>query len=181
MSQLYFPSLDQRQEEGEVPASTAELHGALCGLLCVNAHANRITWFKSLYEDFHPDEEEVLDLTALFDQTVQSLNSLEFDLKLELPEDNAPLASRVSAMADWCHGLVFGLGVSGLSEDKEMPEDCQEYLTDVIQISQISQEEIEETDEQDNNFEELVEYLRMGVFLLFNEFHPVNDQDNIEH
>jgi hypothetical protein len=178
MSELYFPSLEQSQGEADSPTSVAELHGALCGLLCVSPHANRNNWVQSLYEDLQPDESEMIDLTAMFDDTMQSLNSLDFDLRLELPDDNAPLASRISAMTDWCNGLIFALGVSGLSDDGDMTQDCKEYITDVIQISQISREEIEETDEQDNNFEELVEYLRMGVFLLFNEFQPVSDEDN---
>jgi hypothetical protein len=182
MSELYFPSLEQGQESGDTPNSSAELQGALCGLLCMNAQANRTSWFTSLYEDLTPDEDEMHDLTALFDQTVQSLNSLDFDFELLLPEDNAPLASRLSAMSDWCHGLIYGLGVSGLTDETALTEDCKEYITDVIQVSQISQEDIEETDEQDNNFEEIVEYLRMGLFLLFGELQPVEDNsDEIEH
>lgn len=182
MSELYFPSLDSGPDNGDVPNSTAELQGALCGLLCMNAQANRTNWFNTLYEDLTPDNEEILELTALFDATVQSLNSLDFDFQIMLPEDNAPLASKISAMSDWCHGLVFGLGVSGLTDERELSQECQEYITDVIQVSQISKEESEETDEQDNNFEEIVEYLRMGLFLLFGELQPVEDNSNeIEH
>jgi len=182
MSELYFPSLEQGQDSGDTPNSSAELQGALCGLLCMNAQASRTAWFTSLYEDLAPDEDEIQDLTLLFDQTVQSLNSLDFDFELLLPEDNAPLASRLSAMSDWCHGLIFGLGVSGLTDETALTEDCKEYITDVIQMSQIDQEDIDETDEQDNNFEEIVEYLRMGLFLLFGELQPVEDNsDEIEH
>lgn len=182
MSELYFPSLESTPEEGDTPNSTAELQGALCGLLCMNAQANRTSWYSSLYEDLTPGEDEIHDLTALFDETVQSLNSLDFDFNLMLPDDNAPLASKISAMSDWCHGLIYGLGVSGLTDDTELSDDCKEYITDVVQVSQINQDEIEETDEQDNNFEEIVEYLRMGLFLLFGELQPVEDSSNeIEH
>lgn len=178
MSQLYFPSLESNNSTGDGPASAAELQGALCGLLCLDSQANRITWYKSLFEDINPDEDEVLDLTALFDQTVQALNSLDFDLQLELPEDNAPISSRISALADWCQGLIFGLGTSGLTDDTELSGDCQEYIADVIKISQISKDDIEDSDEEDTNFEELVEYLRMGLFLLYGELQPVEPEDN---
>jgi len=178
MSELYFPSLSPENNTGDGPANAAELQGALCGLLCLDSQANRIDWYKSLYDDIAPDNKEVLDLTALFDQTVQSLNSLDFDLQLTLPDDNAPLPSRILALSDWCQGLVYGLGSSGLTDDTEFSADCQEYIADVIKISQISDDIPEDTNEEETNFEELVEYLRMGLFLLYSELQPLDTTHN---
>jgi len=183
MSQLYFPSLEAGQENGDGPASTSELQGALCGLLCMDSQANRATWFKSLFDDVHPDEDELLDLMALFDQTMQALNSLDFDLQLDLPDDNAPISSRITAMSDWCQGLSYALGVSGLTENTELSGDCQEYIADVVKIGQISDSDLEDNDDEDTNFEELTEYLRMGLFLLYGELQPMKPEDNdqLEH
>ncbi|MDG1688681.1 MAG: UPF0149 family protein [Gammaproteobacteria bacterium] len=178
MSELYFPSLSPENNEGDGPTNAAELQGALCGLLCLDSQANRQDWYKSLYENIAPDDKEILDLTALFDQTVQSLNSLDFDLQLALPDDNAPLTSRIVAMSDWCHGLIYGLGTSGLTDDTELSADCQEYIADTIKISQISDDIPEDTNEEETNFEELVEYLRMGLFLLYSELQPVDNSEN---
>jgi uncharacterized protein YgfB (UPF0149 family) len=173
MSELYFPSLSPNTDEGDGPSSTAELQGALCGLLCLNSEASRTEWHKSLFEDFNPDDDEVLDLTALFDDTIQALNSLDFNLQLELPDDDAPIASRILAMVNWCHGLVYGLGTSGLTDDTELSEDSREYISDVINIGQIDVDATDESD-TDANFEELVEYLRMGLFLLYGELQPID-------
>jgi len=181
MSELYFPSLNPSNAEGDAPSSTAELQGALCGLLCFNAEASRTDWYKDLFEDFHPDEDEALDLTALFDTTIQALNSLDFDLQLELPEDDAPIATRLLAMINWCFGLVYGLGTSGLTDETELSEDAKEYISDVINISQIDVDDTDD-DDADANFEELVEYLRMGLFLLYGELQPVEpDTSSTEH
>jgi len=177
MSELYFPSLSPKDSEGDGPSSTSELQGALCGLLCLNTQANRSSWYKSIFEDFHPDEDEILDLTALFDDTIQALNSLDFDLQLELPDDDAPIASRIYALTEWCQGLIFGLGASGLTDDTELSDDCKEYISDVIGISQISSEESDDS-EDEANFEELVEYLRMGLFLLFGELQPLESPNS---
>ena len=157
---------------------TAELQGALCGLLCLDSQASRTTWFKKLFEDFNPTEQEKLDLTTLFDETIQSLNSLDFDFRIELPGDEAPLPSRLQAMANWCRGLTYGLGVSGLTQDTELSTDCQEYITDVINISQIDEEALEDNDADESNFEELAEYLRMGLFLLYGELQPADPTEN---
>lgn len=174
MSQLYFPSLSPDNQTGDGPASLAELQGALCGLLCMDALADRKNWYVQLFEDFSPAEEEKQDLTHLFDDTIQSLNSLDFDFQIELPDDNAPIVSRLSAMADWCQGLVYGLGTSGMTNETELSDDCQEYVTDVIKISQVNFENVEDTEEERANFEELVEYIRMGLFLLYGELQPVD-------
>jgi len=181
MSELYFPSLSPNNAEGDGPSSTAELQGALCGLLCLNSEASRSDWHKNLFEDFNPDNDEILDLTILFDDTMQALNSLDFDLQLELPDDDAPLSSRIIAMTNWCHGLIYGLGTSGLTDDTELSEDSKEYISDVINISQIDIDEADDSD-TDANFEELVEYLRMGLFLLYGELQPIDPSaSTIEH
>ncbi len=181
MSELYFPSLSPDNVTGDGPVSAAELQGALCGLLCLDSQASRSSWYKKLFEDFNPGEDEILDLMALFDQTVQALNSLDFDLQLELPDDNAPLSSRISAMTQWCQGLIFGLGTSGLTDDTELSADSKEFITDIINISQISDDDLESTEEEESNFEELVEYMRMGLFLIYGELQPVDMSDQTEH
>jgi hypothetical protein len=183
MSQLYFPSLSPEKQTGDGPATVAELQGALCGLLCMDSMADRTNWYKNLFEDFNPGEEEKLDLVHLFDDTIQALNSLDFDFQMELPDDNTPLASRLSAMADWCQGLVYGLGTSGMTNETDLSDDAQEFVTDAIKISQVSFEGIEDSEEEKANFEELVEYLRMGLFLLYGELQPVDptQENNTEH
>ncbi|HEC73598.1 MAG TPA: hypothetical protein ENI26_04400 [Methylophaga aminisulfidivorans] len=172
MSELYFPSLSSEKQTGDGPSSLAELQGALCGLLCMDAMADRVNWYKQLFDDFAPQEDEKLDLTHLFDETIQALNSLEFDFQMELPGDDAPLASRLSALADWSQGLTYGLGTSGMTNETELSDDCQEYVTDVIKISQVSFDDVEDTEQERTNFEELVEYIRMGLFLLYTELQP---------
>lgn len=183
MSQLYFPSLAPDKQTGDGPASVAELQGALCGLLCMDSMADRTTWYQSLFEDFNPGEEEKLDLTHLFDDTIQALNSLDFDFQMELPQDDAPLASRLAAMSDWCQGLIYGLGTSGMSNETDLSDDSHEFVTDVIKISQVSFDDIEDSEQEQKNFEELLEYLRMGLFLLYGELQPVDptQENNTEH
>ena len=74
--------------------------------------------------------------------------------------------------------MIYGLGTSGLTDDTELSADCQEYIADTIKISQISDDIPEDTNEEETNFEELVEYLRMGLFLLYSELQPVDNSEN---
>lgn len=180
MSELYFPSLRPENQEGDGPSTTAELQGALCGLLCVNPGASRTDWHNVLFEDFYPETQEKRDLETLFDETLQSLSSHEFDFSLALPDDHLPLPSRLTAMAEWCQGLIYGLGVAGLKDDS-LSAEGQEYLEDVIKIVQINTHDLEETDDDEANFEELAEYLRMGLLMLFTELQPIEPENNTEH
>ncbi len=182
MSELYFPSLSPENMAGDGPSTQAELQGALCGLLCMDAKANRTDWFRTLFEDYEPPEEEISALKQLFDLTIQALNSPEYDFKLAFPEDSSPLASRLIAMADWCQGLIYGLGTSGLTDETDLSSDSQEYIVDVIKISQIADEDLRNNEQDEANFEELTEYLRMGLFVLYSELQPEDPtQTIIEH
>ena len=52
----------------------------------------------------------------------------------------------------------------------------------MLQISQVDDIELQPSDDDDNNYEELVEYLRMGLFLLYGELNPTTPEDKIiEH
>ena len=182
MSELYFPTTSPDESNDDGPSSAAELQGALCGLLCMDAEANRANWHKKIFVDYEPSEDDLLDLTILFDDTIQALNSLDFDLKLDLADDSASLPSRLASMTNWCQGLIFGLGVSGLTDETELSAESKEYIADVINISQIREADLDESEEDESNFEELVEYLRMGLFLLHGELQPVTQPDDItEH
>lgn len=180
MSELYFPSLRPENQEGDGPTTTAELQGALCGLLCVDANASRTDWYQVLFEDFYPEAQEKQDLQTLFDETLQSLNSHDFDFSLALPDDRMPLPSRLAAMAEWCQGLVYGLGVAGLKDDS-LSAEGQEYLADVIKIVQINTHDLEDSDDDEANFEELAEYLRMGLLMIFTELQPTEPDNSTEH
>jgi hypothetical protein len=65
-----------------------------------------------------------------------------------------------------------------MSNETELSDDSHEYINDVVSISQVNFDDIEETEEENNNFEELVEYLRMGLFLLYGELQPVDPTDH---
>ena len=183
MPKLPFPSPSANNDFNAT--SIAELQGALCGLLCLNPKTNRDTWYKMLLEDLEPDDDDRLDLVTLFDQTLQSLESQDFDLQLALPDDDAPISHRLSALANWCQGLVFGLGVSGLSNNTQLSSDTNEYINDIIKISQINHDDVKNDKENENYLIELTQYVRIGLFLIYEELHTsylnIADNHNIEH
>lgn len=173
MSDLYFPSPStENTATDQGPANRAELQGALCGLLCLNPRTNRNHWYQDLYQQAVANERENEQLTTLFDDTLQSLDSLEFHFTLALPDDDVALSSRIIAMTDWCHGLMYGLSIAGLSDEIELSKDSQGFISDLVKISQADHQLVTEENEDENDFAELCEYLRMGLFVLYNELQP---------
>lgn len=181
MNKLYFPFFKDHETMktlDEYPDGNPALQSALCGLLCINSQADRITWYKTLFKDFRPNKDEILRLTALFDKTVQELNGMNFNFKLVLPNDNAPLFSRIIAISDWCKGLILGLDIFRLIANTKIPQNCQEYIEDVVKISRISNLDFQNNNDEDTDFENIVEYLRIGLLLLYEELQPLNVESN---
>lgn len=181
MNKLYFPFFKDNETMktlDEYPDGNPALQSALCGLLCINSQTDRITWYKTLFKDFNPKKDEIFKLTALFDKTAQELNNMNFNFKLALPNDNAPLFSRIIAISDWCKGLILGLDIFLLIENTKISQNCQEYIGDVVKISQISNSNFQDNNDEDTDFENIVEYLRIGFLLLYEELQPLNLGNN---
>ena len=72
------------------------------------------------------------------------------------------------------NGFGLGTGLRG----EAFSEDCREVLTDYTKICRVELDE--ETDEEDEwALEDLIEYVRMGAVLIFEETYPDNYGNNL--
>src|SRR5271170_819112 len=86
-------------------------------------------------------------------------------LKEILPEGRA-----TAALAQWCQGFLYGLGAGRITDASELPGEVGEIVRDFIAITRADADAAEEADEADENaYAELVEFVRVGVQLLFEE------------
>lgn len=148
----------------------AEAHGLLCGLLCADPALPARDWLAVLLTELGDiaavDAEGRQLLDALYAATRAGFADEELAFEPLLPDDEAPLAARADALAQWCQGYVYGLAragerLSGLGvEAREMLDDLREFARAGL--------DADETDEADEAaWVELVEYLRVGVLLLY--------------
>jgi hypothetical protein len=92
---------------------------------------------------------------------------------LLLPADDELLSSRTEALSQWCAGFLFGLALGGFREEVAMPDNVSEVMKDFSEISRAGFTS-DATDEADEAaYMEIVEYVRMGVLLLYEELQPV--------
>lgn len=103
--------------------------------------------------------EQRAGLEALNAMVSHALADADYRFRLLLPDDALPLAARLEALAQWCQGFLFALGLAGA--------ECVEHegLADLAQIAQIDSG-TEEAEENEVYFAELVEYIRVVVLEL---------------
>ena len=170
----YDEVLDALQR-ASASADPADCHGLLCGLICANGFADQKTWVAEIFDDFNPRDifqnQAFKLLQQLYELSLIKLNSPDLEFELLLPGDNAPLAERTESLGSWCSGFLSGMGLGGLDQAR-LSDDVKELLEDISHISNIDFES-EDTDEQEHvAFEEVVEYIRVGVLYIHEELQP---------
>lgn len=145
-------------------ASTpAELHGALCGWLAAGGEDGPAWVARVMADDAMPTPTQGDTLDRLRSASVAQLGDTDFGFQLLLPDDDAPVAERASAMFDWCRAFLGGFGLA-ITETK-LSEECEEALADIANLAAARVDDADpEGDEE--SLAEIEEYLRMAVLLL---------------
>ena len=180
MSATSFSSLQESLERASASYPAAESHGTLCGAISIGAEQDGAWLDHVLGEDAQPGaalEQCRRQLLALRDETRRQLNEGTLQFTPLLPGDTEPLNARTLALAGWCQGYLYGLGLGG---ERLQPEtlggEAGEVLRDLGEIALAGFDAEEESEENENAYAEIVEYLRVGVQLVYEELRPRVDQ-----
>lgn len=156
----------------ETCADPSEIHGSLCGYLCAKQNQTAAAWAEEIAPEAGSDNKE--KLMALFALTEQQLNSPDLDIRLLLPDDGRPLSERTEALASWSRGFLYGLGIGGLGKEAALDDDIQEFLQDAEKIAKAVHSPHNDNEEGEAAYSEIVEYLRMGLLLVYENLHPAS-------
>lgn len=152
------------------PLDPAELHGLLCGLLCLDVDLDRDRWLNCVHEAMGRDSEfsqPVCSLLAkLLELGAAQMNAPDGCVTLLLPDDDAPLRQRVDALGDWCQGLLYGLGLGEMEQRGVLSRESWEFLHDVGDIAQIGFDTDSASEADEIAYAEVVEYLRVGLLMI---------------
>ena len=168
-----FHALAEALSRSGSSGSPAEVHGALCGMLSVRPVAREVWLRQVLGGDGAPTAllpQEDLDvlLEQLYAATLVQLGDTDLGLELLLPDEEEALGERTAALAKWCEGFLFGLGLVGVEDTRLGDGELREFVQDVSEISRVTLD-AGHSDEQEEAYSELVEYVRMGVLLASTE------------
>jgi uncharacterized protein len=154
-------------------ADAAEAHGTLAGCLCATVAYRFEDWMLEILPDGAADSASTGVLLELFRSTTVDLGEAQMHFEPLLPDDGEPIAARTSALGAWCQGFLYGLGTSSLSDATQLPGDVGEVVRDLTEITHVAADSAESLESNEGAYAELVEFVRAGVQLLFDELEPL--------
>ncbi len=154
----------------DITVDASEAHGLLCGALCTRESFGARDWLAELATDRGggvPDPDAAL--LRLPGEVLDALRSPDLEFEPLLPADDAPLRDRVAALAAWCVGFLYGVGAGGAKPEALRTGEVGEYLGDLADISRAELEPGRDAEAGEGDFFELVEFVRAGAQLAFDE------------
>jgi uncharacterized protein YgfB (UPF0149 family) len=173
---LDYDSLSAALCDAGAVVALAELHGGVCGALCAGGAAAARRWLTDWLDD---QQVQVAsggvggDLEQLLDTTAKALDDHELEFEPLLPNDDAPLAEQVEALASFCQGFLSGIGstASAGAHRSAEADAVGEILRDFAEIGRagLSEDEAAGRDQPDFALAEIHEYVRVSVQIVFEE------------
>jgi uncharacterized protein len=169
MNQPEYAHVQQLLTAARSLADAAEAHGTLAGCLCGAGGYRFEDWLHEILPEGRVDPAVAATLHALYAATARAL--LEPDLSFEplLPSDAQPLDARTAALAEWCQGFLYGLGAGNIPGASHLPGDAGEIVRDLAEITRAGVDAEQGEESNESAYAELVEFVRVGVQLLFEE------------
>lgn len=171
-----YSEIDELLKQSGSMQQPAECHGLLSALLCSNHEAISI-WLSELHSDSSDGDLQVSEAREMlegFAAVVKvQLHGADFSYELMLPADDESLQGRTRALAQWCQGFYLGLGIAGIKDLDDLPEDSRDIVKDMTEIGRIENHDEQPlaSEEDEAAYAELVEYLRVGVLLIFEQLY----------
>jgi uncharacterized protein YgfB (UPF0149 family) len=174
MFQVTFPEVARVLQSLQSSVAAAESHGCLCGALCTMQQYPVESWLDEVVPDADEDPADArAPLRLLFADTVRALRGDEMEFQLLLPDDDALLVERATALSQWCQGFLYGFGTGGNVSRDQLSGEVEEVLRDLTHISQASVDAGADAEEEEQAYAEIVEYVRAGVQLLHDELNEL--------
>jgi uncharacterized protein YgfB (UPF0149 family) len=160
-----------------VLGDAAEIHGSLCAVLSISGDSGANAWCRDSLQDVDVENAQApaarSALQELESGTWAALNGSDMEFTLLLPDDEAELADRVEALAGWCQGFLYGVSLAGLTASAGTSamgaEHLDELIRDLAEIARAGLGSDDDAAEADFAYVELVEFIRAGVQLVFEE------------
>ncbi|MFT7127813.1 MAG: hypothetical protein ACI9HX_001492 [Pseudoalteromonas tetraodonis] len=169
---MNFEQLIEKLSQINAEATASECHGIVCGMLIAGYDASQEVG-QQLASALDVDYALVHEWSGgLALQAQQSIGSADFSFTPWVPDDDGAFVSRLAALADWCDGMLYGMGAIGKQALQSAEnEELREILADIVSIARQAriEDEFEGDSEDEDDFEEVLEYVRVGAQYLYQE------------
>ena len=179
--QIDHSELERALVQSHADVEASEAHGLLCGMLCVENHIDVELWLEQVLGDYDRNDLLAMEvretLVSVYANTLAQLLGGDFELDILLPDDESDLADRIDELSRWCQGFLFGMSAAGVSNVENLPGDVGEVVQDFLDISKAGYDPEQDEEQNEKAYAEVVEYLRVGAMLVFNEFNQTDESD----
>ena len=175
MSQASYTEIQQVLTEERSMTDAAEAHGTLTGCLCAAVGYRFEDWLLEILPEGRAQPLATVALRDLYQETAGALHGSEMEFDLLLPEDEVSLDTRTVALAQWCQGFLYGLGGSAIQDTNGLPGEVGEIVRDLSEITRAGVDSGQSLESNESAYAELVEFVRVGVQLVFEELSPLRD------
>ncbi|MBW9265324.1 MAG: UPF0149 family protein [Candidatus Thiodiazotropha sp. (ex. Lucinisca nassula)] len=161
----------------------SEIHGVICGLVCAGTIQSHIDWMTALFEDW--PQEDLLAREAremigeLYYISRDQIGNDDLTFMPYLPDDTQPITARAKALSEWCEGYLYGLGMSGIT-DQQLEGDAREALQDITHFTRLDYELLESGEATEQAYAELQEFLKVVTLLIWGDLAKVRELDHGE-
>ncbi len=173
MSVLDYSLIQQALVEAHSLAEAAEAHGTLAGCLCATVAYRFEDWLGEILPEGRANPRTTEALREVFERTAGALGAAQMEFSPLLPEDVEPIDARTTALGQWCQGFLYGLGASSLHDATQLPGDVGEIVRDLSEITRVGVDSTEPLESNEGAYAELVEFVRVGVQVVFDELEPL--------
>lgn len=181
MNIITYDELRQAVEKAGIELSAAELHGAISGLICTSPDKSLDVLWSVLLEGQAPEGNLAGLAAKVARQTVAQLQERQMEFSPMLPDDDTALIDRAEELACWCQSFLAGMGAAGTLNKDAMGEQVGEIVLDFSRLAQAGfDEESEDEDEGENAFAEILEFVRVGAQLIYEELAGSQDIPDAE-
>jgi uncharacterized protein len=147
----------------------AEAHGTLAGALCTTSTYRFEDWLQEILPEGRAQAISTGALRGLYFLTTETLAGAEMAFEPLLPEEAQPLDERAAALSQWCVGFLYGLGSGAIQDLSKLPGEVGEVVRDFDELTRVGVGTGESDEENESAYVELVEFVRVGVQLVFEE------------
>ena len=169
MNQPTYTEIQRVLTDERSMTDAAEAHGTLTGCLCAAIGYRFEDWLLEILPEGRAHPLATAALREVYLETSGALQGAEMDFDLLLPEDEASLDTRTVALAQWCQGFLYGLGGGALQDASGLPGEVGEIVRDLSEITRVGVDIGQSQESNESAYAELVEFVRVGVQLLFEE------------
>jgi uncharacterized protein YgfB (UPF0149 family) len=172
MNSASYADIQQALEGARALTDAAEAHGTLAGSLC-SASAYRFEdWLGEILPEGRASPDLAQLLREVFSGTASALADAQMEFEPLLPGEAQELADRAAALGQWCQGFLYGLGSGSLGDVSRLPGEVGEIVRDLSEITNVGVDARESEESNESAYAELVEFVRVGVQLIFEELGP---------